>query len=89
MPHRMRPTSWAFALALLAAASSAGAQPDAAPSRVPPQVITHADAVYPADLVQKAVHADVVLVVTIDAEGHVTDVEVETSGGAELDAAAS
>lgn len=89
MPHRTRRAALVFALTFLGATRPAFAQPDPTPSRVPPQVVSHADAVYPADLVTKGVHADVVLVVTIDAEGHVTNVEVETSGGSELDAAAS
>src|SRR5262249_43348933 len=33
-------------------------------------------------------HADVVLAVTVDADGHVSNVEVLTSGGADLDQAA-
>lgn len=88
----MRSLRKTVALAVLAFvvahAQVAAAQPAAPPVRVPPQVIEHADAVYPADLVAQGVHADVVLIVTIDAEGHVTNVDVETSGGAELDAAA-
>ena len=76
-----RGTTFAVLLALTSA-SSAFAQ------KVPPKVVEHADAVYPADLVAKGVHADVVLIVTIDAEGHVTSADVETSGGPELDGAA-
>ena len=89
MPLRAHRIALGVVLLILTAARPALAQPSAAPSRVPPKVITHTDAVYPADLVAKGVHADVVLVVTIDAEGHVTNVDVETSGGAELDAVAS
>ena len=86
---RARRAAIAIVVTFFAVTRSAFAQPTAAPSRVPPKEITHADAVYPADLVDKGVHADVVLIVTIDAEGHVTNVDVETSGGDELDAAAS
>ncbi|MEO8798305.1 MAG: TonB family protein, partial [Polyangiaceae bacterium] len=76
-----RASTVAFSIALTSA-SSAFAQ------RIPPKVVEHADAVYPADLVAKAPHTDVVLIVTIDAEGHVTSADVETSGGPELDGAA-
>jgi TonB family protein len=91
---RLRQSSLsAFALILLASsqafAQDPPAAPPAAPSAVPPKEISHVDAVYPADLVASGVHADVVLIVTIDAEGHVSDIEVRQSGGAELDAAAS
>lgn len=95
-----RPRS-VVAISLLAAgltasfpAAAQGPTPDpsaapAAPSAVPPKELSHVDAVYPADLVASGAHADVVLVVTIDVEGHVSAIEVRESGGAELDAAAS
>jgi len=55
----------------------------------PPTAIEHVDAVYPESAVAERKHATVTLIVTIDAAGHVTDVEVAESGGADLDEAAS
>jgi TonB family protein len=52
----------------------------------PPEVVTHVDAVYPRGV--EGDHADVVLVVTVDATGRVDKVEVSQSGGAKLDEAA-
>ncbi|HEY6461122.1 MAG TPA: TonB family protein, partial [Polyangiaceae bacterium] len=51
-------------------------------------MVQHQDAVYPPSALAERKHADVVLVVTIDADGHVSDVKVQTSGGADLDEAA-
>ncbi|MEO7112893.1 MAG: TonB family protein, partial [Polyangiaceae bacterium] len=81
----------AFALVLLTSTQAFAQDPQpAAPARaIPPKEISHVDAVYPAGLVASGVHADVVLVVTVDTEGHVSDIEVRQSGGADLDAAAS
>lgn len=45
----------------------------------PPTVLTHVDAVYPAAALASGVHADVILVVTIDVNGHVSNVEVAKS----------
>jgi TonB family protein len=67
------------------AAASAHAQPSGV---TPPIVVTHVDAVYPASAVAEGKHADVLLAVTIDTDGHVTKVEVKQSGGAALDEAA-
>ncbi|HEY5960562.1 MAG TPA: TonB family protein [Polyangiaceae bacterium] len=54
----------------------------------PPLVSKHVDAVYPTSAVTEGKHADVVLVVTVDADGHVSDVKVRESGGQLLDEAA-
>ena len=54
----------------------------------PPVVSSHVDAVYPTTAIGQGKHADVVLVVTVDADGHVTDVKVRESGGDALDEAA-
>ena len=58
------------------------------PKLVPPVVLTHVDAQYPPALAAEGKHLDVLLAVTVDAEGHVSRVEVTTSGGAEADLAA-
>jgi TonB family protein len=46
------------------------------------------DAVYPTSAIAERKHADVILVVTVDADGHVSQVKVRESGGAALDEAA-
>jgi TonB family protein len=74
---------------LLVATSAVVAAPAYAADQVkPPVVITHVDAVYPPSALQERKHADVVLDVTVDADGHVSKVEVVESGGADLDEAA-
>jgi iron complex outermembrane recepter protein len=75
----------AWTLACLARVAEAQA-PIAAPAEVrPPQVVKRVDAIYPPSAGR---HADVVLNVTVDAEGHVAKAEVTESGGAEMDEAA-
>ena len=69
-------------LVLLAAAASAD-------EIVPPQVENRVETVAPADALQPGEQALVVLGVTVDPDGRVTDVEVVQSGGPVLDAAAS
>jgi iron complex outermembrane recepter protein len=55
----------------------------------PPTVVTHVDAEYPPSALKERKHADVVLVVTVDADGHVSKVTVlQSSGGSDLDEAA-
>jgi TonB family protein len=51
-------------------------------------VLTHIEAVYPPSALEERRHADVVLTVTIDADGHVSAVDVASSGGDDLDQAA-
>lgn len=56
---------------------------------VPPVVQTHVDAVYPPSALTTREHADVVLLVTVDTDGHVSKAEVAQSSGAkDLDEAA-
>ena len=62
----------------------AGAQGQA----VPPVVLQHVDAVYPSSALAERKHADVMVAATIDADGHVSKVEILESGGADLDEAA-
>jgi TonB family protein len=54
----------------------------------PPTVLNHVDAIYPTAAAAANKHADVVLFVTVDTDGHVSQVEVVESGGKELDEAA-
>ena len=54
----------------------------------PPTVLTHVDAEYPQSALAKHEHADVVLAVTVDADGHVSKTDVLQSGSADLDEAA-
>src|SRR5437868_11973254 len=91
MRHRLH-ASFALAVVLaLAVAPRAFAQTAAPPAHVPvspPTVDQHVDAVYPASALAARKHGDVVLVLTIDANGHVSKVDVASSGGADLDEAA-
>jgi iron complex outermembrane receptor protein len=74
---------------LLLPSSSWGQAPGgAAPNVVPPSVLTHVEAVYPPAALAEQRHADVVLTVTVDVDGHVSAVEVVSSGGDDLDQAA-
>ncbi len=67
----------------------AGAQQPTEHAVQPPTVVSHVDAIYPASALALREHADVVLTVTVDADGHVSSVEVATSSGhADLDEAA-
>jgi TonB family protein len=55
----------------------------------PPSVVQHVDAVYPPSALPTREHADVVLALTVDVDGHVSKVDVlESSGAADLDEAA-
>ncbi len=62
--------------------------PQPPPEVKPPVVLHHVDAVYPPSALGERKDADVVLTVTIDADGHVSKVVVAQSGGADLDEAA-
>jgi TonB family protein len=73
------------ALVLLIAPGRAAAQE---PVVTPPVVVSHVDAIYPSQATAARQHADVVLVVTVDVDGHVSEVKVRESGGALLDEAA-
>jgi iron complex outermembrane receptor protein len=76
------------ALALFGRSASAQPEPDP-PSRITlPEVVTRKDAVYPREAASTMNGVTVVLLVTVDAEGHVRDVEVENSGGEAFDTAA-
>jgi TonB family protein len=95
-PRRRLIPSVALARAVGAAAvawcSLAGAaqEPKPAPSSAtPPVVIQHVDAEYPTSALAERKHADVVVAVTVDADGHVSKVDVLQSGGADLDEAAT
>src|SRR6202142_2939471 len=82
-----------FALsALLGTSLSAAVAPRASAQSstdvTPPAVIQHVDAVYPPSALADRKHADVVLAVTVDADGHVSKVDVLQSGGVDLDEAA-
>ncbi|HZU85611.1 MAG TPA: TonB family protein, partial [Polyangiaceae bacterium] len=55
----------------------------------PPVVVQHVDAVYPPSALSERKHADVVLALTVDTDGHVSKVDVLESGGADLDEAAT
>ncbi len=75
------------AVAVVGAPGAAHAQA-ASQDVTPPEPITHVDAVYPPSALGERKHADVVLAVTVDADGHVSKVDVLQSGGPDLDEAA-
>ncbi len=64
------------------------AQGPTAPEVKPPVVLTHVDPTYPPSALSARKHADVLLTITVDADGHVTKADVAESGGADLDEAA-
>jgi len=72
-----------------APATGGGAAAGAAPEVTAPTVLTHVDAQYPASALAERRHGDVVLLLTVDADGHVSKVEVASSGGSDLDEAAT
>ena len=72
-------------LAVVLVATEAFAQGDAEITH--PVAVHQTEARYPEGVAPQ--HADVILLVTLDAEGNVTDVKVETSGGPAFDNAAS
>jgi TonB family protein len=87
--HTPRSTLAVATLATLALTGSvARAQLPTGPQIQPPVVVSHVDAVYPPSEVASRAHADVVLTVTVDADGHVSHVEVKQSAGGALDEAA-
>lgn len=77
------------ALGVLALAMPAWAQAPAPKGVVPPLVEHHHEAVYPPEELAARKHAAVVLLVSIDAGGHVTEVSVAQSGGKAFDDAAT
>ncbi len=54
-----------------AGAQEAPASPGPSASATPPVVLTHVDAEYPTSALASRKHADVVVAVTVDADGHV------------------
>ncbi|HEY4223705.1 MAG TPA: TonB family protein, partial [Myxococcota bacterium] len=92
--------AFAAALASTAARADIEPQPTPAPDATPPQqappqltkppaLTTRVDPIYPEAAQREGRGGDVVLVISIDASGAVTDARVETSSGsADLDAAA-
>src|SRR5688572_25776594 len=76
--------SLAVAAALFLSAREGAAQDDVRP----PVVRSHVDAAYPPSALKRGTHADVVLIVTVDADGRVSHVDVAASAGHDLDDAA-
>ena len=89
-PHRRlhAPLACAAATVFLLAGARVHAQESPRAAVTPPVVVQHFDAVYPPSALAERKHADVVLTVTVDTDGHVSKVEVVKSGGADLDGAA-
>jgi iron complex outermembrane receptor protein len=89
-PHVLRVSfAWAAATSVVAGAPPASAEGSPSSGVTPPVVVQHVDAVYPPSALAEREHADVVLAVTVDVDGHVSKVEVtRSSGHADLDEAA-
>jgi TonB family protein len=70
----------------------ASAQPDteqhASATATPPKLVRAGEPAYPAAKKDSGESASVVLILTVDATGHVTNAEVEESGGSDFDTAA-
>jgi iron complex outermembrane recepter protein len=75
-------------LARSARAEEAPAQNANAQEVKAPVVLQHVDAVYPPSALKERKHADVVLTVTVDTDGHVSKVDVLESAAPDLDEAA-
>ncbi|HMJ54229.1 MAG TPA: TonB family protein [Polyangiaceae bacterium] len=86
----LRSWRWIVSLTMLLFTSSSWGQVPggAVPNVVPPSVLTHVEAVYPPSALAERRHADVVLTITVDVDGHVSAVDVASSGGEDLDQAA-
>ena len=78
----------ALAFGLVAVLASGGALAQQEPVVKPPTVLTHVDPTYPPSALASRKHATVVLRLTIDTDGHVSNVDVVQSGGDDLDQAA-
>ncbi|CAN5923578.1 hypothetical protein BH11MYX4_BH11MYX4_27450 [soil metagenome] len=83
-PNNRARTTTAAALIAAAIATLAPAARAQAPVS-PPTVVTHVDAQYPPSALATRKHGDVTLALTVDADGHVSKVDVLESGGADLD----
>ena len=89
MCHRHSPRAALLAAGLAASvAPAAWAQGPSGGDVKPPVVVDRVDAVYPPSALATHKQADLVLAVTVDADGHVSKVDVLQSGGADLDEAA-
>jgi len=82
-----RPAIW-LATLLLSGTSSAEQPAKRGGSVTAPVVLTHVDAVYPPSALTSRKHADVVVITTVDVDGHVSKVEVMSPPATELDDAA-
>src|SRR5450755_2891169 len=82
---RHKPLAAVLAAVLLCSGSAAAEVPMGV---TPPVVLQHVDAIYPPSALPERKHADVVLTVTVDTDGHVSKIDVFQSGGADLDEAA-
>lgn len=78
----------AACIGLLAPFAWAEGSAASAAAVTPPSVVQHVDPIYPPSALQERRHADVVLTVTVDTDGHVSQVTVSQSGGSDLDEAA-
>jgi TonB family protein len=86
--HRVGVMVAVSAVLVLQAASADAQSPPPADVKAP-TVVHHVDAVYPPSALPSLEHADVLLTLTVDVDGHVSKVDVaQASGAADLDEAA-
>jgi iron complex outermembrane receptor protein len=78
----------ACAIAISTWSAVAAAQPSTTEDVTAPVVVHHVDAVYPPSALAQREHADVVLALTVDVDGHVSKVTVIESAAPDLDEAA-
>jgi TonB family protein len=83
--RRTRLVSFILASAWLLSSSSALAQAEGVES---PRLLEHVDAPYPPSKIQEHIESNVVLIVTVEKDGTVSDPQVDESGGEAFDAAA-
>ncbi|HZO12256.1 MAG TPA: TonB family protein, partial [Polyangiaceae bacterium] len=76
------------AITILIAASIGGAVRAQPADIEPPRVLEHIDAIYPSSELAQGTETTVVVHVTVEKDGHVSDAEVVESGGAAFDEAA-
>ena len=86
--NRARTRAAAALIAAAIYAHSRSVQAQAESTVTPPAVVTHVDAQYPPSALSARKHGDVMLALTVDADGHVSKVDILESGGADLDEAA-
>lgn len=85
---RLRRTLLALSIVLPLAAAAAGPAAAQADATTPPHVLEHVDPVYPPAKLADGIDTTVILLITVEKDGSVSEATVAESGGAEFDEAA-